>query len=135
MCNPQYQRRGFGRAHFFHQHPFSERFDQYRVPINILKSDDKYEIFVFAPDRAKEDFEVNLRGNELKIAYQLKNETTEKPNWVRHEFQKSSFERSFIIDATVEAENISASYVNGILQLTLPIVPGSEKPVQEIKVA
>lgn len=135
MCNPEYQRRGFGRAHFFHQHPFTGRNDQFRVPINILKGDDKYEIFVFAPDRAKEDFEVNLTGNELKIAYQLKNETAEKQNWVRHEFQKSSFERSFIIDATVEAENISASYVNGILQLTLPIVPGSEKPVQEIKIA
>lgn len=135
MCNPEYQRRGFGRSHPFHQHPFHGKTEQFRVPVNILKHENHYEIFVFAPDRAKEDFEINLKGNELKIAYQLKNDPSEKTNWIRHEFHKSSFERSFIIDATVVSESIVATYENGILQLTLPIVPGSEKPVQEIKIS
>jgi len=38
-------------------------------------------------------------------------------------------------EAIIDAANIKAKYQNGILKVTLPIVPGSEKPAQEIFVA
>jgi HSP20 family protein len=108
---------------------------QFRVPVNVLKTDSTYEIYVIAPDRAKEDFKINLKGNELTISYQVKEEAEETKNWIRNEFKKASFERSFFVDETIDSANIKAEYHNGILQVTLPIVPGSEKPAQEIFVA
>lgn len=134
MCNNQFGRRGFGMRHEHFGHHFGAQ-REFRVPVNIVKNENNYELLVFAPDRSKEDFKVNVRGHELSISYELKNDQAEKRNWIRHEFSKTSFERTFMIDDTVDTENIRAEYNNGILQLTLPIVPGSEKPAQEITVS
>lgn len=123
---------GMGYGHYGKQ--FGKNF-QFRVPVNVLKTDTNYEIFVIAPDRAKEDFKINLKGNELTISYQAKEDAEENKNWIRNEFKKASFERSFFVDETIDSDNIKAAYHNGILQVTLPIVPGSEKPGQEIFVA
>lgn len=126
---------GMGYGHYGKQ--FGRNFNggQFRVPVNVLKTDTTYEIYVIAPDRAKEDFKINLKGNELTISYQVKEDAEENKNWIRNEFKKASFERSFFVDETIDSANIKAEYHNGILQVTLPIVPGSEKPAQEIFVA
>ncbi|WP_221390757.1 Hsp20/alpha crystallin family protein [Dyadobacter sp. NIV53] len=129
MCY-RYENRGYGMNH---GNRFGDR-GSFRVPVNIAKNENSYELLVFAPDRGKDDFRINIKGNELTIGYELKNEESENKSWIRHEFRKTSFERTFQIDETVDAENIKAEYTNGILHLTLPIVPGSEKPAQEIKV-
>ncbi|MCU7376658.1 Hsp20/alpha crystallin family protein [Paucibacter sp. O1-1] len=84
--------------------------------------------------RAKEDFRISVKGHELTVSYELKQEGEENRSWIRHEFSKTSFERTFMIDQTVDTENIQAEYQNGILHLTLPIIPGSEKPSQEIRI-
>lgn len=126
---------GMGYGHYGKR--FGKNFGggQFRVPVNVLKTDSTYEIYVIAPDRAKEDFKINLKGNELTISYQVKEDAEENKNWIRNEFRKASFERSFFVDETIDSANIKAEYRNGILQVTLPIIPGSEKPAQEISVA
>ncbi|HAK77800.1 MAG TPA: heat-shock protein Hsp20, partial [Runella sp.] len=108
--------------------PFGKQFgrafagNQYRVPVNVLKTENSYEIFVIAPDRVKEDFKISLKGNELTIAYQAKEDIKENQQWIRNEFTKASFERTFVIDETIESEGIKAEYKNGVLQVTLPFV-------------
>ncbi|MCE7058954.1 Hsp20/alpha crystallin family protein [Dyadobacter sp. CY343] len=132
MCN-RHGNRGFGMRHDQYSR-FTGENRGYRVPVNIVKNEGSYELHVFAPDREKEDFKINIKGHELSIAYQLKENAAEKRNWIRHEFGKASFERTFLIDESVDSENIRAEYLGGILQLTLPIIPGSEKPEKEIRV-
>jgi HSP20 family protein len=126
---------GMGYGHYGKQFGRNVSGGQFRVPVNVLKTDSTYEIYVIAPDRANEDFKLNLKGNELTISYQVKEDAEENKNWIRNEFKKASFERSFFVDETIDSANIKAEYHNGILQVTLPIVPGSEKPAQEIFVA
>ncbi len=133
MCNNRYRHRGPGMGHPFSGNPFGER--EFRVPVNILKNENVYELLVFAPDRNKEDFRINVKAHELVISYDVKKAAADSKKWIRHEFEKSSFERTFLIDETVDTENISAEYTNGILRLTLPIIPGSEKPAQEITIS
>ncbi|MET7254265.1 Hsp20/alpha crystallin family protein [Dyadobacter fermentans] len=134
MCDNRFGRRGFGMRHdYYGRHLGPQR--EFRVPVNIVRNEDSYQMLIFAPDRNKEDFKINVQGLELTISYELKDNLSEKRNWIRQEFSKSSFQRTFMIDNTVDTENISAQYHNGILQLTLPIVPGSEKAAQEINVS
>ncbi|MGV3600679.1 MAG: Hsp20/alpha crystallin family protein [Dyadobacter fermentans] len=133
MCDNRFGRRGFGMRHDFYHRSFGQQRD-FRVPVNIVKNDDSYEMFVFAPDRNKEDFKINVQGLELTVSYELKDKLNDKRNWLRQEFSKSAFQRTFMIDNTVDTENIRAEYTNGILQLTLPIIPGSERASQEISV-
>lgn len=133
MCTNRHL--GMRGSHPFHGSPFTHPGkDSFRVPVNIVKNDAHYELFVFAPDRTSDEFKVSLKGNELTIRYQLIEEDSEKRNWIRHEFQKSSFERSFLIHEPVDADNIVATYTHGILHLILPITPGAQKQEIEIKV-
>ena len=55
---------------------------------------------------------------------------------MRREFSYSSFQRSFALPNTVDAEKISASYKDGVLHLTIPKKEeAKEKPARTIKIA
>ncbi|MBK7870884.1 MAG: Hsp20/alpha crystallin family protein [Saprospiraceae bacterium] len=108
----------------------------FRIPVNVLKTDESYELFFATPGRKKEDFKISVQGDELTISYKRpKQEDTEDQNWVRYEYRLVSFERTFQIDDTVDPANISAKYEDGVLQVTLPIKPGSIVPSQDILIA
>lgn len=128
-CGPK----NWGHSKGRHGHPGRGYF---RVPVNILKTDEAYELFVAAPGRSKEDFKISVSGNEMTISYQKPAEVSgDEPNWVRYEYRRGAFERSFLIDDTVDTGNIGAKYEDGILQVTLPIKPGSIVPSQDIQIA
>ena len=51
------------------------------------------------------------------------------------EYSQGSFERQFRLNNKVITETISASYADGILKVTLPKNPATNKPAQNITVA
>lgn len=104
-----------------------------RAAVNIYKADNSYEMLVFAPGRIKENFHLNVKGNELTVSY-LPPDGFPRPDWVRREYSRGAFERTFTLDETIDATNITAKYVDGVLQVSLPIVPGKESTTQEISI-
>ena len=104
-----------------------------RAAVNIYKTESSYEMLVFAPGRIKENFHLNVKGNELTVSY-LPPEGFPRPDWVRREYSRGAFERSFPLDETIDATNITAKYVDGVLQVSLPIIPGKETTSQEITI-
>jgi HSP20 family protein len=104
-----------------------------RAAVNIYKAENSYEMLVFAPGRIKENFHLNVKGNELTVSY-LPPEGFPRPDWVRREYSRGAFERSFTLDETIDAAKISAKYVDGVLQVSLPIIPGKETSEQAIPV-
>jgi HSP20 family protein len=119
----------YGSGHYRHSLIRSEQ----RAAVNIYRTDNSYEMLVFAPGRIKENFQLNVKGNELVVSYSPP-EGFPRPEWVRREYSRGAFERSFTLDETIDAKNISAKYVDGVLQVTLPLIPGKETTNQEIKV-
>jgi HSP20 family protein len=94
-----------------------------KVPVNVREAESQYEVDVIAPGCRKEDFQIQVKANELSISFnhkEEKKEENEKAGWVRNEFVQRSFSRHFTLDETVNAENISATYVDGILRIVLP---------------
>ena len=104
-----------------------------RASVNIYKTENSYEMLVFAPGRIKENFHLNVKGNDLTVSY-LPPDGFPRPDWVRREYSRGAFERSFTLDETMDSVNITAKYVDGVLQVSLPIVPGKESSSQEIPV-
>ena len=117
----------YGRHH--------ERFWQshQRAPVNVYKTGTSYELLVFAPGRVKENFNVKAQGNELTISYKPA-EGLPVPNWVRREYSRGAFARTLTIDETIDVTNIKATYVDGVLQVSLPIIPGKETPEHEVEI-
>ena len=104
-----------------------------RAAVNVYKTETSFEMLVFAPGRIKENFGLGVKGNELTISY-TPPEGFPRPDWIMREYSRGGFERTFTLDDNVDTQNISAKYVDGVLQVSLPIVAGKESANQEIKV-
>ena len=105
-----------------------------RAAVNVYKTDNSYEMLVFAPGRIKDHFRIDVKGSELTISY-TPPEGFPRPDWVLREYSRGGFVRTFTLDNNVDTTNISASYTDGVLQVSLPMLPGKEEPGQEIRIS
>ena len=105
-----------------------------RAAVNIFKTENSYEMLVFAPGRVKEHFHLDVKGNQLTVSY-TPPDGFARPEWILREYSRGGFERTFSLDDAVDSQNISAKYSDGVLQVSLPIKPGSEVVAQEIKIS
>ncbi len=105
-----------------------------RAAVNIYKTDNSFEMLVFAPGRIREHFKLDVQGSDLIISY-TPPENFPKQEWVRREYSRGGFERTFTLDETIDTAGISAKYEDGVLRVSLPVIPGKESTRQEIKVS
>ena len=94
------------------------------VPVNVKETDKNYLMEVVAPGFEKTDFKVNLDQNLLTISAEKNTSaslsTDQNEKQIRKEYSYQSFKRSFTLDEKIDATNIEASYINGVLTLNLP---------------
>ena len=102
-----------------------------RAAVNIYKTDNSYELLVFAPGRIKEHFHLDIQGNELIVSY-TPPEGFPRPEWVLREYSRGGFKRSFTLNETIDTTNITAKYADGVLQVSLPLIAGKEAQKKEI---
>ena len=119
-----------GNAYGNHGRPGFIRSMQ-RAAVNIYKTGNSYELLVFAPGRIKEHFHLDMNGNELTISY-TPPEGFPRPEWVLREYSRGGFKRSFTLDESIDTQNITAKYADGLLQVSLPVIAGKEMEKKEI---
>jgi HSP20 family protein len=112
-----------------HQHQLYR--SSHRAAVNIYKTDTSYEMLIFAPGRIKEHFHLDVKGNALTVSY-MPPEGFPRPDWILREYSRGRFERTFSLDTSIDTKNIIAKYEDGVLQVSLPMIPGKE--AQEIKI-
>ncbi len=105
-----------------------------RAAVNIYKTDNSFEMLLFAPGRIREHFNLEIRGNELIVSYNPP-EGFPRPEWIHREYSRGGFVRSFALDESVDPTAIQAKYVDGVLQVTLPLIPGKERVSHAIPVS
>src|SRR3982751_3093245 len=101
-----------------------------RAAVNVYKTDNSYEMLLFAPGRIKEHFHLDVKGNQLTVSY-TPPEGFPRVEWILREYSRGGFARTFALDESVDAANITARYTDGVLQVSMPIVPGKESSRQE----
>ncbi len=90
-------------------------------PVNIHETKDAYHLELNVPGRSKEDFKISIEDGQLFISFEQKEESKQEDyKTIRREFNFRSFKRSFMVDETVNTDNIQARYENGLLKLLLP---------------
>jgi HSP20 family protein len=111
--------------------------DRTKVPVNLRETDSTYEMELVAPGLRKEDFQLNVSRDVLTVSFEEKNEnkeTNKEEGWVRQEYRKRSFSRSFHLNDAVDTNGINAHYEHGILYITLPKNEKSKQLSKTIKV-
>jgi HSP20 family protein len=58
-----------------------------------------------------------------------------RPEWIRREYSRGGFVRSFTLDESVDTTGVQAKYEDGVLQVSLPLIPGKERIQQEIPIS
>ena len=105
--------------------------------VNVINSDNEFLIDMAVPGLKKSDFDINIDNNILSIGVESKTESNvKKENYTRREFGYSSFKRTFTIPDSVNTDEISADYADGILKIHLPKRDEAKrKPIKQIKLS
>ena len=116
------------------------------APVNVKETEKSYNLEVIAPGFEKADFNVHVDQNILTISVEKKEEKKDDSDpstiaqdyrnekQIRREYSYRSFKRSFTLDEKIDAANIDAKYVNGVLTLNLPKKEAVKASAKEISV-
>ena len=97
--------------------PFSGNF----VPsVDIAETQEKILVRAELPGMQQEDIEIEFENGLLTLRGERNFQKEEGVNWHRVERTYGSFSRSFTLPRTVDAERISASYRDGVLEIEVP---------------
>ena len=99
-------------------------------PINIIDSEQQYELEFAVPGMKKEDFSIQIDTNDLLVVSTVKpTQSREEKRYLRQSFRTSAFRQSIVMPDDVDRNKISARVDNGILYIILPkLKPEVVKP-------
>lgn len=103
--------------------------------VNTREGEFAYHVEVDLPGVKKEDINVDIKEDMLTISGErkTKNELTEK-DYHKKECFYGMFRRSFTLPENSDAENISASSEDGVLEVVIPKLKEVEKEAKKIEV-
>lgn len=93
-----------------------------RLKVDVEDLRDEYVVTADLPGFEKEDIEVELADETLRIAAdrETSSEAEEAGRYVRRERSRESTSRSVSLPEPVDEEGVSARFKNGVLTVTLP---------------
>jgi HSP20 family protein len=90
-------------------------------PVDLYDADEAFVIKAELPGMNKDDIHIEVHDRTLTLRGERKHEAEVKEErYQRRERAYGSFQRTFWLPATVEAEKIQASFKDGLLELRLP---------------
>ena len=96
-------------------------------PIDVIESDDTVQVHVNLPGVNPDDVNIEFEDGVLTITTTFENEASEEgPNYTRRERYHGAYERSLRVPDSLDTQNASANFENGVLYLTLPKKPEAQ---------
>lgn len=94
------------------------------MPIDVHERQDAYVVVANLPGLSAEQININWHDNKLTISVELEAPTVSEGNRVLlQERAFGKFARTLTLPLAVDADAVTAEYVNGVLTLTLPKTP------------
>lgn len=103
--------------------------------VNITERAKDYRLEMEAPGFDKKDLKVELQEDTLTIRGEhTVEQDKEEERYTRREFNRSAFERSFVLPNTADSAKVGADYTNGVLTLTIPKREESKPKTHQISI-
>ena len=91
--------------------------------INVLETENSYELELAAPGMTKDDFKVTLDNDgDLVINMEKKQEEKRHGHFLRREYSYTKFQQTMLLPDDTNREAINAKVENGVLTVTMPKV-------------
>lgn len=103
---------------------------------DIVERDNEYVLRAELPGFEKEDIDVSVDNGYLTISASHSSENDQKDgneNYIRRERSYGSYSRRFDVSG-IKADDITASYKNGVLELVLPKEVKEESSAKKIDI-
>jgi len=91
----------------------------WRWDIDVREEENQIVVRAEAPGFEPQDFDIQVRGNELILRASHKTTTEGKDDGFRSEQQRECYQ-AFTLPAEINPDKVAAKYVNGVLTITLP---------------
>ena len=116
--------------------PTQEAFGTWAPPVDIFEKNDHFVIRAEVPGVQKEDMDVRADNGVLTLRGERKQDTqVGEENAYRLERVYGMFTRSFSLPTTVDTAKVTATYKDGILEVSVPKVETARPKQIEIKAA
>lgn len=90
--------------------------------LNVVRTEASYVVTAELAGISADDLEIKVEGDTLVIKGERKAENLgESVSYHRRERTSGTFHRSLTLPTRVEADEVKANYVDGVLTITLPI--------------
>ena len=90
-------------------------------PVDIQETDDAYRLSAELPGLTKDDINITLENNVLRLTGERKLEKdVKKESYQRIERTYGSFARSFSLPHQVNGDKVEAAFKDGVLTITVP---------------
>ena len=102
---------------------FTRRNEVKLMKTDIREKDDAYLVDIDLPGYDKNDIKISVEDGYLTVSAKKESNNDEKDdkgNFIRRERYSGECSRSFYVGEDVEAEDVKASFKNGILTLDIP---------------
>ncbi len=108
----------------------------FTVPaVDVTEDDKAYKIAAEMPGVEEKDIEVNVNEDTLVLKGEKRQEKEEKgKNTYVSERSYGSFQRTFALPEGVDRDKIAADFSKGVLTVTLPKTPESQKQQKKIAI-
>ena len=94
---------------------------QISTPVDLWETKDAYHLRADLPGMTPEDIMINVTGDTVTLSGETKSMTdVANEGWLRQERRAGKFQRGFTLPVQIDANAVTATFSNGILDLTLP---------------
>jgi HSP20 family protein len=91
------------------------------VALDVMDTNDAFVVDAVLPGVKPEDVQLQIKDDVLMISGDIKDEHEEKQgNWLQRERRFGHFQRSVRLPGSVDADNVNATFRDGMLHITLP---------------
>ena len=100
---------------------WSQRGENFQLPLDLLEEEGQYIVKASMPGMSPDDVEITLTDNVLTLKGESKHESeNNESNYHVRERHFGSFMRQIALPTAVNADEVEATYENGVLILRLP---------------
>ena len=121
----------------FPEYVFEQEMNGMVMPVDIKEFEDKYTVRVELPGIERENIDLDLHKNSLKISAEkkiTKEESDEKKKYHKSEFRYGNYCRTLYFPVDVDMEKCDAKLKNGILTIELEKLQKEEDKKTKIEI-
>ena len=104
----------------------SRLFGDWGSDFELYEQDDQFVLTIELPGYDREDISVNWYEGRLSVSAEHEDEARGR---------QRTYHRAFRVPKEIEPDEVDATYRNGVLEVTLPILEGAVHRGQEIEVS